>query len=389
MGQRERKAYLESILPRYKAAGKHAKKLILDEFCAVCGYNRKYAIRLLNKPANRTKTAKRGRKSKYNNPLFLKVLHEIFKACDYMCSIRFKAVIPQWLPYYEQEYGAVADEAKTLLNSVSRATLDRILKPIRAKHQKGMCGTKPGTLLRNQIPIRTDNWDINSPGYMEADTVAHCGGSMAGEFVWSLTMTDIHTGWTECRAVWNKDSVGVREQIKDIESKLPFKLLGFDSDNGSEFINHVLVDYFANREKPVQFTRSRPNKKNDNAHVEQKNWTHARHLLEYHRIDDSALLAMINDLYANEWSIYQNLFCPSMKLIHKERFKSKYRKSYEKPKTPYQRLVESDKIPQNIKKQLNTTYNTQNPFILKNKIQLKLKAILKDVTVTSIMRQRI
>ncbi|MDR0307246.1 MAG: ISNCY family transposase [Chitinispirillales bacterium] len=344
MGQKEKKSYLESILPRYKASGRRAKKLILDEFCAVCGYNRKYAIRLLNKPAGHIKKTKRGRKSKYNNPLFLEVLNEIFKACDYMCSIRLKAVIAQWLPFYEQKHGVVADETKRLLLSVNRATLDRILKPIRAKHHKGMCGTKPGTLLKNQIPIRTDNWDINSPGYMEADTVAHCGGSTAGEFVWSLTMTDIHTGWTECRAVWNKDAISVREQIKDIELMLPFKLLGFDSDNGSEFINHVLLEYFGNREKPVQFTRSRPNKKNDNAHVEQKNWTHARHLLEYHRIEEPSLLPLINSLYANEWSIYQNLFCPSLKLKHKERFKSKYIKIYDQPKTPYQRLIESNKI---------------------------------------------
>jgi len=204
MERKERRAYLEAVWRRYKASDRLAKKQILDEFCAVCKYNRKYAIGLLNKPLTSGKTATRGRKSIYNTPQVLTVLHRIWKTADFMCSSRLKAAIPLWLPCYEQEYGQIEAETKRFMLSVSAATLDRTLRPMRARYRKGLCGTKPGTLLREQIPIRTGFWDVERPGFMEADTVAHCGNSLDGNFVWSLTMTDIFTGWTECRAVQKK-----------------------------------------------------------------------------------------------------------------------------------------------------------------------------------------
>jgi hypothetical protein len=388
MGRKEKLAYLRVIRPRYKTADRRTKARILDEFCAVCGYNRKYATRLLNAQPKRGKT-KRGKKPKYTGQLFMQVLQAIYKASDFMCSDRLKAAIPVWLPHYEQTHKPVDDDTRTLLLSVSPATIDRLLSPIRARVGKGLCGTRPGTLLRSQIPVRTANWDINSPGYMEADTVAHCGNSLAGEFVWSLTMTDIHSQWTECRAVWNKAADGVLAQIRDIERGLPFELLGFDCDNGSEFINHNLVNFFKNRPKPVHFTRSRPYKKNDNAHVEQKNWTHPRHLLGYYRIDDMTLVDLINDLYANEWSLLQNHFCPSLKLIEKVKFGSKFHKIYDKPITPYQRILYSDKISQENKAILTLLHNRLNPFKLKKSIEAKLNNIFKLIRVTFILRQRI
>ena len=300
MGHKERSVYLEAIRERYATANRKDKKRILDEFCAVCGYNRKYAIRLLAKSAKRRKKTKRGRKPIYADPRFLQALHHIWKASDFMCSRRLKAVIPIWLPFYQQSSQPLSDEIHSQLLTISHATLDRILRPLRLRYGKGLCGTKPGTLLRNQIPIRTDNWDITRPGFVEADTVAHCGNSLAGDFVWSLVMTDIHTAWTECRAIWNKGSGEVMDKVQDIERAFPFALLGFDCDNGSEFLNHHLVRYFTNRESPVRFTRSRPYKKNDNAHIEQKNWTHARQLLGYDRIDNATVLPLINALYTNE-----------------------------------------------------------------------------------------
>ena len=215
------------------------------------------------------------------------------------------------------------------------------MKSSRLKLRKGLSGTKPGSLLKNQIPIRTDNWDINKPGFIEADTVAHCGNSLAGDFIWSITMTDILTGWTENRAVWNKGAIGVNKQVKDIENRLPFELLGFDCDNGSEFLNHHLLRYFTDRKNKVNFTRSRPYKKNDNAHVEQKNWTQVRHLFGYDRLDIKSLVEPMNDLYSNEWSLYNNFFRPSQKLIKKTKINSKYIKKYDKPKTPYERLLDS------------------------------------------------
>jgi hypothetical protein len=388
MGHKEKVSYLEAIRKRYIRSNRKDKRLILDEFCAVCGFNRKYAIRLLNRPLNQHKR-KRGRKSRYNDPGFLRVLLCIWKASDFMCSSRLKVVIPTWLPFYEQSFEPLTDQVRSMLLTISRATLDRVLRPLRARYGKGLCGTKPSTMLRNQIPIRTDNWDITRPGFMEADTVAHCGISLAGDFIWSLTMTDIHTAWTECRAIWNKGSHDVIERIQDVESRLPFTLLAFDCDNGSEFLNHHLVRYLADRECPVKFTRSRPYKKNDNAHVEQKNWAHPRHLLGYDRLSDPGLVPLINDLYANEWSLYQNYFCPSVKLLSKIRVGSKYKKTYDKPKTPFQRIMESDCISLPTKNQLSHCKENLNPFELKKTIERKLKAIFKNVSVTSIVRQRI
>jgi hypothetical protein len=377
MGQREKAAYREAIRERYVAASRAEKKRILDEFCAVCGYNRKYAIRLLAKPKRRRK-AKRGRKARYADPALLAVLQAIWKATDFMCSRRLKAVIPVWLPFYEEQTAQpLSDDIRARLLKISRATLDRVLKPLRAKFSKGLCGTKPGSLLRTQIPIRTDNWDIKKPGFMEADTVAHCGTSLAGDFIWSLIMTDIHTAWTQGRAVWNKGADGVIEQVRDIEQRLPFPLLGFDCDNGSEFLNHHLVRYFSQRPAPVAFTRSRPYKKNDNAHVEQKNWAQARQLLGYDRLSNPAAVTLINDLYANEWSLYQNHFCPSLKLKTKIRIRSRYRKIYEDPKTPFQRIMESPDIPQETKNALSLTHDSINPFRLKKIIERKLKAIFR------------
>jgi hypothetical protein len=388
MGHREKNAYLRAIRHRYRNANRKEKQQILNEFCTVCKYNRKYAIRLLGMPEYRRK-AKRGRKSRYVDPGFLKVLGYIWKASDFMCSRRLKVVIPMWLPFYEESVEPLAAEVHSRLLSISTATLDRILRPMRARYGKGLCGTKPGTMLRNQIPIRTDNWDIKRPGFMEADTVAHCGNSLAGDFVWSLTMTDIHTAWTEVRAVWNKGSEGVIEQVQDIEKRLPFVLLGFDCDNGSEFLNHHLVRHFIDRENPVKFTRSRPYKKNDNAHVEQKNWAQPRHLLGYDRIDNPDVVPLINDLYANEYSLYQNHFCPSLKLKSKVRIGSRYRKVYHDPKTPYQRIMESPDILPDVKQALKSTHASLNPFQLKMTIERKLKTIFKQISVTSFVRHRI
>jgi hypothetical protein len=297
-----------------------------------------------------------------------------------MCSKKLKAALPIWLPFYESEYGSLLEDVKTKLLTISPATIDRLLKPNKIKYKrKGLCGTKPGSLLKNQIPIRTDNWDIKTPGFCEADTVAHCGNSLSGDFVWSLTLTDIFSTWTENRAVWGKGSQGVLEQIKDVEKKLPFKLLGFDCDNGTEFLNYHLMRYFSDRPKTkmVQFSRSRPYHKNDNAHVEQKNWTHVRQLFGYDRFDDKAMVALMNNLYRNEYSLLQNYFCPNMKLVSKERINSKYRKKYDTPQTPCQRLLASDHIPSETKQKLSIVYGSLNPFVLRKNIEAKLKRIFK------------
>jgi hypothetical protein len=390
MSHKDKLVYINAIKDRYINSNKQEKKLILDEFCKVCNYNRKYAIRILNKSTNKWQhKKKRGPKSKYNNKDFIKALKTIWEATDYICSKRLHSAIPLWLPFLESQQIRITDEISEKLLSISPPTIDRILKSSRIKSKKGLSGTKPGSLLKNQIPIRTDNWDITKPGFIEADTVAHCGNSLAGDFIWSITMTDILTGWTENRAVWNKGALGVNKQVKDIENKLPFELLGFDCDNGSEFLNHHLLRYFSDRKNKVTFTRSRPYKKNDNAHVEQKNWTQVRHLFGYDRLDIQSLVEPMNDLYSNEWSLYNNFFRPSQKLIKKTKINSKYIRKYDKPKTPYERLLESGSLSKEKVKQLNYLYNSLNPFELKNKIEYKLKQIFKNVMVTSNVRHRI
>jgi hypothetical protein len=390
MGKNERQAYLKAIRSRYRRARKKAKVTILDEFCSVCRYNRKYAIRLLNQRAKTNKKRRTGPKPIYASAELRTALKRIWFASDQMCSKKLKAAIPLWLPFYETVYKALTSDTQDKLLSISAATIDRVLKPVRLTYgRKGLSGTRPGTLLKNQIPIRTDFWDISQPGFMEADTVAHCGNSLAGDFVWSLTMTDILTTWTENRATWNKGAEGVRDQIKHVEVSLPFDLQGFDCDNGSEFLNWHLLRYFTNHPSVTSFTRSRPYKKNDNAHVEQKNWSHVRQLFGYDRLEDPSLVTLMNDLYANEWSLYQNHFCPNMKLLKKKRINSKYYKKYDPPRTPYDRILASDHITDEAKERLKTVHQSLNPFILKKKIEKKLRVIFQYVKVTSNVRQRI
>lgn len=369
-----RRDYLEAIRNRYRKAGRKEKSFILGGFCAICGYNRKYAIRLLRKKHLPSSKRKPGPDFRYDREQLLLPLKRIWFATDQMCSKKLKAAVPLWLPFYEDENEPLLPDVRQKLLAMSPATIDRLLKPLRAIHKKGRCATKPGTLLK------THNWDVTKPGYFEADTVAHCGNSMAGDFVFSLTFTDIFSGWTENRAVWGKGSQGVLRQIRNIEERIAFPILGFDCDNGSEFLNHHLVRYFTDRPKaPVQFTRSRPYRKNDNAFVEQKNWTHVRQLLGYDRLENPELVPVINDLFMNEWSLFNNYFCPTLKLKEKQRINSRYIKKYESPQTPFQRLLDSNDVSNEAKKALVKVYNSLNPFKLKRKIDDKLKSIFHIV----------
>lgn len=389
MGKKERRAYLDAIRRRYRKADRKAKGTILDEFCKVCGYHRKYAIRILNHQPPPPSSRHAGRKPIYRDDEMIIALKRIWFTSDQMCSKRLVEVIGLWLPYYQSHHGSLSAEIRKRLLAISPASIDRALHDIRVRQGKGRCTTRPGTLLRNQIPIRTHHWDVTRPGFVEADTVAHCGNNIAGEYVWSLTFTDILTTWTENRAIWGKGSIGVLDRIRDIECHIPFELKGFHCDNGSEFLNQHLLRYFTDRPKVVSFTRSRAYKKNDNAHVEQKNWSHVRQLLGYDRLDQQELVPLINDLYANEWSLYQNHFCPTLKLVEKTRINSRYIKKYDKPKTPYQRVMESDQIDEQIKLQLKAVHLTLDPFKLKAEIEGKIRQIFNLVKVTSNVRQRI
>jgi len=378
MSSRSKREYLEAIYLRYKRASRKDKAIILDEFCTTCGYHRKHAIRLLKKFTRfiKPKKKKKGRKPLYSKEVIVKPLKKIWLSANLPCSKRLKAVLPLWLPGYVQEYGGLPAEVTEALIAISPATIDRLLKPVRVKYKgRGRSTTKPGTLLRKQIPIKTNQWDESRPGFLEADTVAHCGTSMAGMFAFTIDCVDIATGWTEQRAVWGKGETDVLAQIKDIEVSLPFPLLGFDSDNGREFLNYHLLRHFTERQQRVQFTRSRAYHKDDNAHVEQKNWTHVRQWLGYHRFDILEIVPLLNKLYKTEWRLFHNFFCPSVKLIAKQRIASKTIKRYDNPKTPYQRVMDSPDIDPFIKKKLTKLFKTLNPFHLRKAMEDKLKKI--------------
>jgi hypothetical protein len=304
------------------------------------------------------------------------VLNTLWRAANLPCSKRLKAIIPLWLPFVEFE---LPEEIEHHLYTISAATIDRLMKPWRAKdHKRGLATTKPGALVKNHIAVKTNQWDETRPGFVEVDTVAHCGASTAGMFVYTIDCVDIATGWTEQRAVWGKGERGVVEAVRSIEAALPFPLLGFDSDNGSEFLNWHLYRYLTQqRQKPVQFTRSRPYHKNDNAHVENKNWTHVRQFLGYERFDKPELVDMLNQLYTTEWRHLLNYFLPSVKLLAKERVGSKIIKKYDAPQTPVQRLLDSTQTAESTKQLLRAQLQVLNPFQLQQQVVHKIQAILK------------
>jgi len=376
---KSKKEYLLAIWDRYQRVGRRFKTKILDEFCAVCGYTRKYAIGLLNrKPGRRRK--KPGPTRQYDASV-LAPLKVIWRACEQMCSKRLKAALPLWLPFYEQERGALAEPVRQKLLQMSAASIDRLLKKERARYPgKGLCGTRPGGRLKHLIPIRTGNDDVDRPGYLEADTVAHCGNSLAGDFIWSLTFTDIFCQWTENRAVWNKGAAGVLQQVQEVEAGLVFELLGFDVDNGSEFLTHHLWRYLLDRPRPVPLTRSRPYRKNDQAHVEQKNWTHVRQLLGYQRLEQPELVPLINELYRT-WGLLHNFFCPNLKLRSKTRKGAKTIRKYYPPQTPYQRLLEAEPLRPEQKQKLRDQFQALNPLQLRKQIEQQLKMVFDKARV--------
>jgi integrase-like protein len=328
--------YLKAIHPRYQPASRAEKQRILDEFCRVTGYHRKSALRLLNgPPPARRPPVPRRRRPTYGTRV-IQVLAAIWRAAGYPWSVRLKALLPLWLPWARPRFRLTAALEAQLLR-LSPRQMDRRLAAYRRPSQTGRFGrTKPGSLLKHQIPLRTDRWDVTVPGFTEIDLVAHCGDSGDGEFLHSLNLTDIHTTWVETRAVLGRGQHAVQQALEELRHALPFRLQGIDSDNGSEFINAHLVSYC--QRHGIQFTRGRPYKKDDNAHIEQKNWTHVRKIVGYVRYDSPAAVATLNSLYRQELRLFQNLFLPSVKLVRKTRVGARIRRVYDQPQTPFERV---------------------------------------------------
>ena len=373
----DRREQLAVYRHRYQGRGTEGKSRLLDEFCEHYGYERKYAIKLLGGTveAVSTKHSPPGPEPRYG-PI-VEVIEQVWTAAEQLCGKRLVRALPLWLPHYERHYGKLLPTQRKLIGEVSAATLDRLLADKKARRSKGLGGTKPGTLLRHHVPIQGEVWNEQRIGFMEADSVAHCGSSLAGNFIWSLTYTDLASTWTEGRAVWNRGSTGVLDQTRDVESELPFAILGFDFDNGSEWLNWALIRYLQVRTKPIQLSRSRPYHKDDNAHVEQKNWMWPRQLLGYGRLERAEVVKPINSLYKEVWGPLHNFFLPSMKLVKKWRVGSRWVRRYDAAQTAYQRLVVSGQLKCGEAARLRERYESLDPFKLAAELERRLNPILR------------
>jgi len=366
---------LARIHGRYQRAGRPHKTRILDEFCAMCGYHRKAAVRLLNRALPARPPVRSGPKIIYEPAQVRPVLKAVWLASDQLCSKLLKAALPEWLGHYERRSAPLPEAFKERLLAISPAQIDRLLRPLRVQHpKKGLSATRPGTLLRHAVPTRHGPPDTTRPGSVEADTVAHCGDSTEGDYVHSLTFTELYSGWTENRAVWNKSAAAVVVQLRELEKSVPYAMKDFHTDNGTEFLNWALHRHLNERAAKLPWTRSRAYRKNDNAHCEQKNWTHVRQLFGHDRFAHPELVSLMNDLYAQEWSQFTNHFKPTFKLLKREKKGGRTKRLYEKePQTPYQRLLGSADISEDAKTKLRAEHATLDPFALKKNIELKLK----------------
>lgn len=377
MARQSKREYLRSIYERYRLGRRTEKTAMLEEFCKVCGYNRKYAIWLLSRPLPKPGARRRVtvRSATYSQAS-IATLAKVWQASGYLCSQRLKAALPQWLPWIKKHFEVNGKLEKELLE-ISARQMDRRLSPHKHTVKRRLYGTtRPGSLLKQMIPIKTDHWDVTLPGHLEIDLVSHSGASAAGEFIYTLDCVDIATGWVERQAVMGKGELGIVAALSEIEQRLPFALRGIDSDNGSEFINNRLFNFCQKRPKnhSVQFTRSRPYKKDDNAHVEQKNWTHVRKLLGWDRYDTLEALKIINDLY-QKLRIFQNLFQPSMKLSCKIRKGSRVMRHYDPPSTPFKRVLQSSQKAVAQIQALKSTVKNTDPFELSRHIDHQLDCL--------------
>jgi hypothetical protein len=362
-----RQEIIKKYHAKYKKSSKKEKGQILDTVCHVTGLSRDRAKKLLCGQARKTvslKSAKQGRKPKYGTHVRM-ALEKVWALMDFASGKRLAAGMDDMLDALLR-FGEADFDKDTLenLRAISPATIDRLLKQEKERMRfKGISTTKPGTLLKKDIPVRLGTqWDDAVPGYVEVDLVAHCGTTTAGEYINTLSVTDIYSGWTETAAVLNKAQKHVFEALMAVKERQPFALLGIDSDNGSEFINAHLFRYC--KQENICFTRSRPNKKNDGCHVEQKNWSVVRRNIGYDRYEGKEALMMMNKYY-ELLRLHTNFFLPSVKLLEKSRDGSKIRKRYEMPQTPYKRLLSSPHIEKDVKKKLRRTYLALNPAELK------------------------
>jgi hypothetical protein len=375
MSKRTRIEVLQKLRRRYETAGAEHKRKLLDQAQELLGYHRKAAIRALRQPrVERGPRIITGRPVEYEPSLLGRWLRPIWRATDYACGRRLVAMLPEWIPAYEEHERRLPGEVREKLLLASGRTLDRLLEPLRVPGT-GRSLTRPGSLLRQQIPIRGSVWEEGKAGWLEVDTVALCGGSVAGEFVWMVDGVDYATTWVEVRAMWGRGQAGTLSALRDVEASLPFSLLGLDSDNGGEFLNYHVLNWLQKRRRPVFMTRSRPYKKDDNAPVEQKNWTHIRQCFGYERHDNPEVVEPMNALVKGAYGQLLNYFHASLKLERKERKAGKVQRIYGAAQTPLARVLGSAQVTAQTKQRLRQHKASLNPFALKQAVDRSLKEI--------------
>ena len=368
--------YIAAIKGRYIKATKSDKGKILDEFVNNTGYHRKSAVRIFGSSRQIKKISKRGRKKKYQS-MVANELKYLWEITDHLCSKRLHPFIPELVNIVQRHGGhSITAEVETQLREISPATIDRLLSSWRKRKGRGRFSTtKPGTLLKGCIPIRTfADWQENTPGFIEADLVAHCGDSVDGFYLCTLSTVDVATGWIECMGIFGKGQSRVRAGIHRIRQRLPFPLQGLDSDNGSEFINRHLFNYC--RQERITFTRSRAYKKNDSCHIEQKNWTVVRRVIGYGRYNSRTALTALNDVYSL-LRLYMNFFQPVMKIVSKTRHGARVHKVYDTAQTPYQRLIKAGIMSEAKQRELEDLYQSLNPAPLLDHINNSLGKLWK------------
>ena len=389
MSKPSKTQYLESCRARYPSRNRGGKSRMIDEVSDTMGWDRKHTIKALNGKVHLGSNAnKRGRKSTYIQEV-KDIIVSIWKMSEQPCGKRLKTTLPLWLSSYEKHHGKLTKVTRKNILQCSPRQLDRITRPHRIENH-GRHWRKTGRnshRLKQSIPIRCGPWEVDQPGWMECDTVAHGGGSSSGLFLNTVTMTDIHTGWTELQAMLGMTGGALCQSVRIIEERLPFELLGFDSDNGSEFLNATLESYLLTRERKINWTRSRAYKKNDQAHVEQKNFTHVRQLLGYERYEDLELKEMVNSLFVKAWLPLRNHFTPVMKLIKKERIGGKVKKTYDEPKSPCDRILECPKATKETKQKLRDERDGLDPIELSKEIEKRLKEIFAIVEKQQAIRE--
>jgi len=376
MSHRSKREMIEAIQPRYLKASRAVKHQILDEFIATTGYHRKHAIRVLRHGLKPKGMKKAGRSKVYQGEVVV-VLEQIWEICGRICSKRLQPFLPEMVTVLDRFSEInMSPETRKLLLGMSRATIDRCLRKARfTQPGRGISTTKPGSLLKKAIPVRTFTpWEEELPGFMEFDLVAHCGISTEGTYLNTLTGTDLATGWTDIRAIANKTQAAVAQAIIELRQDLPFPLLGLDSDNGSEFINNTLYSYCISEQ--ITFTRSRPYEKNDQAHVEQKNWTVVRHTVGYDRLETPEELSLLRSIYI-DLRLYINFFQPVLKLVGKQRVDGKLIRTYDKAITPFRRVLALETISLEAKARLTNQFVQLNPVALRNSIDDKVAILWK------------